>query len=107
MNSESGGRDGRSSSPEPLSVPIKSYLAHAVEGRRDELSRRLGALEGCAVVPALNRDVVVLVTDTADEAAEQALQDHLARVPHLQILTLVAGLDDPEPSETSTQGVEP
>ena len=50
-------------------------------GQRDELTRTLRALEGCAIVPALNRDVVVLVTDTADEAAEQALQDALARVP--------------------------
>jgi hypothetical protein len=75
-------------------VPIKSYLAHAAAGRRDELTRVLRELEGCAIVPALNRDVVVLVTDTADEAAEQALQDALARVPSLQCLTLVAGLSD-------------
>jgi hypothetical protein len=67
-------------------VPIKSYLAHAVEGQRDQLARTLRALEGCAVV--------VLVTDTADEAAEQDLQVRLAQVPGLQCLTLVAGLAD-------------
>jgi hypothetical protein len=38
-----------------LNVPIKSYLAHAVEGQRDELARTLRALEGCAVIPATNR----------------------------------------------------
>jgi nitrate reductase NapAB chaperone NapD len=75
-------------------VPIKSYLAHAVEGQRDQLGRTLRALEGCAIVPATNRDVVVLVTDTADETAEQDLQERLAQVPGLQCLTLVAGLDD-------------
>jgi hypothetical protein len=75
-------------------VPIKSYLAHAIEGQRDQLGRALGALEGCTIVPATNRDVVVLVTDTADEAAEQNLQESLALVPGLQCLTLVAGLDD-------------
>jgi nitrate reductase NapAB chaperone NapD len=80
-------------------VPIKSYLVHAAQGQRDELTRTLRALEGCAIVPALNRDVVVLVTDTADEMAEQALQDALARVPGLQGLTLVAGLADPDLSE--------
>lgn len=80
-------------------MPIKSYLAQSAEGRRDELTRMLLALGGCAIVPALNRDVVVLVTDTADEAAEQALHHALARVPGLQCLTLVAGLADPDSSE--------
>ena len=80
-------------------MPIKSYLAHSAEGRRDELTRMLRALEGCAIVPALNRDVVVLVTDTADETAEQELQDKLARVQGLECLTLVAGLADPDLTE--------
>lgn len=40
-------------------MPIKSYLAHAAQGQRDELTRTLRALEGCGIVPALNRDVVV------------------------------------------------
>ena len=75
-------------------MPIKSYLAHAVEGQRDQLGQALRALEGCAIVPATNRDVVVLVTDTADESAEQDLQESLARVPGLQCLTLVAGFGD-------------
>lgn len=77
-------------------MPIKSYLAHVVEGQRDEVSRRLRRIAGCAVVPAANRDLVVLVTDTPDEAAEQVLADMLGRVPGLRCLTLVAGLADPE-----------
>ena len=81
-------------------MPIKSYLAHVLDGRRDEVARTLDGLAGCSIVPATNRNVVVVVTDTADEAAEQELQDALARVPGLQHLTLVAGLadsDSPEP----------
>ena len=77
-------------------MPIKSYVAHAVEGQRDELTRALAALAGCAVVPAANRDVVVLVTDTADDMAEARLEDALSRVPGLQCLTLVSGLPDPD-----------
>jgi nitrate reductase NapAB chaperone NapD len=84
---------------ERLSMPIKSYLAHAAEGRRDELTRTLRGLSGCTIVPATNRDMVVLVTDTADEAAEQDLQNALTRVPGLQRLTLVAGLSDPDSPE--------
>src|SRR5262245_33911115 len=69
------------------SMPIKSYLAHAFHGRREELARALRGLPGCAVLSATNQDLVVLVTDTADGAAEQALEDRLGRVPGLQCLT--------------------
>jgi hypothetical protein len=81
-------------------MPIKSYLAHSASGRRDELTRTLSALHGCTIVPATNRDVVILVTDTTDEAAEERLRDALARVRELQGLTLVAGLADPHPDES-------
>jgi hypothetical protein len=50
-------------------VPIKSYLAYSVTGRRDALARALAALGGCEVIPASNRDVLVLVTDTPDDDA--------------------------------------
>ena len=80
-------------------MPIKSYLAHAIAGRRDEVAQHLRALASCAVVPATNQDVIVLVTDTPDEAAEEALGRALDRVPGLQCLTLVAGLADPEPPD--------
>jgi hypothetical protein len=46
----------------------------------------------------------VLVTDTPDEAAEEALGRALARVPGLQCLTLVAGLADPESPECPPRG---
>ena len=50
-------------------MPIKSYLAYSVTGRRDALARALAALGGCEVIPASNRDVLVLVTDTPDDDA--------------------------------------
>jgi nitrate reductase NapAB chaperone NapD len=62
-------------------VPIKSYLAYSVTGRRDALARALAALGGCEVIPASNRDVLVLVTDTADESAERILQTTLEACP--------------------------
>lgn len=80
-------------------MPIKSYLVHSASGLRDELTRTLSALQGCTIVPATNRDVVILITDTTDEAAEQRLQNALAQVRGLQWLTLVAGLADPHPGE--------
>jgi hypothetical protein len=85
-------------------VPIKSYLAQAVAGEREQLTRRLRALPGCLVLPAANRDVVVLVTDTLDDSAEEAMEIMLARVPGLQCLTLVAGLADAEGSPRRLEG---
>ena len=75
-------------------MPIKSYLAYAARGRREDLAAAIGALAGCEVVPAANEDLLVVVTDTPDEAAEDALQRALAEVPGIEGLTLVAGVDD-------------
>jgi len=75
-------------------MPIKSYLAYPVSGRLDELTAALRRLPGCDVIPAVNRNLLVLVTDMPDEAAEEALGVMLADVPSLQALALVAGLGD-------------
>ena len=77
-------------------MPIKSYLAYPARGRRDELVAALGRLDGCHVVPAVNRDLVVLVTDTPHEAADRALQEALTGLPALDGLALVAGIGDAE-----------
>jgi hypothetical protein len=77
-------------------MPIKSYLAYPEPGRRDELAAALGLLRGCHVVRATNRELLVLITDTPDEAAEEALGEALTAVPGLQGLGLVAGLADAE-----------
>jgi hypothetical protein len=77
-------------------MPIKGYLAYPVRGRRDELAAALRGLPGCQVVPAVNRELVVLVTDTPDETAEKALETALATLPALEGLGLVAGLGDAE-----------
>jgi nitrate reductase NapAB chaperone NapD len=76
-------------------MPIKSYLAYPVRGRRDDVVGALRALPGCHVIPALNRDLLVVVTDTTDEAADEALHDALTRVEFLEGLALVAGMGEP------------
>ena len=78
-------------------MPIKSYLAYPVRGRRDDVAGALRALPGCQVIPAINRDLLVVVTDTPDETAEEALQEALALVKELEGLALVAGLGDADP----------
>ena len=67
-------------------MPIKSYLAYPVRGQRDALTVALRGLGGC--------EIIVVVTDTPDETAEQALQEALARLPALEGLALVAGVGE-------------
>jgi hypothetical protein len=87
-------------------MPINSYLAYPVKGRRDALAETLRALEGCQIIPAVNRDLLVVVTDTPDEVAEEALQGALGRTEFLEGLALVAGYDgaDPEPDPPRQTG---
>jgi hypothetical protein len=89
-----------------VALPIHGYLAYAVRGRRDALARALGALAGCEVTPATNYDVLVLVTDTPHEAAEQTLQATLGGLPDLASLTLVAGAEDQD-AGGDLRGAEP
>ena len=75
-------------------MPIKSYLAYPVRGQRDALAAALRGLGGCEIIPAVNEEVLVVVTDTPDETAEEALQEALARLPALEGLALVAGVGE-------------
>jgi hypothetical protein len=75
-------------------MPIKSYLAYPVRGQREALAAAVGRLGGCQVFPAANRELLVLVTDTPHEEADEALQDALAAIPELDGLALVAGVAD-------------
>ena len=75
-------------------MPIKRYLAYPVRGRIDELAAALRRFGVCQIFPAINRDVLVLVTDTPHEAADEAVQRALADIPTLDALALVAGVGD-------------
>lgn len=76
-------------------MPIFSYLAIPQSGAKERLCAVLASLPSCTVLPADNHDVVVLVTDTPNESAEEALQKDLRELPYLQSLSLVFGYDEP------------
>jgi hypothetical protein len=86
-----------------VSVPIKSYLAYPARGRHEELVGALRALRACQVIPAVNCDLVVVVTDTSDEAEEEMLQATLTRLELLEGLALVAGLGDADTDSAPNQ----
>ena len=75
-------------------MPIFSYLAMPREGAREDLCAELSNLEYCQIIPAENKEIVVLVTDTPDEDIERSLQLKLKNLTSLQSLSLAFGYDE-------------
>ncbi|MDN5202305.1 hypothetical protein QQ008_13045 [Fulvivirgaceae bacterium BMA10] len=76
-------------------MPIKSYIAFPAKGQRSVLSKELNKLPWCEAIPAENKDVLVLVTDTKDQKEEDLFQEKLNKIKSLDHLTLVSGFNDP------------
>tara|TARA_R110002126_G_scaffold21419_9_gene77426 strand:+ start:82 stop:318 length:237 start_codon:yes stop_codon:yes gene_type:complete len=77
-------------------MPIKSYLAHAISGKKEELMKALLSLGQCEVVPAENEDILALVTDTPNEEVELLLKEKIEALPNLKLLSLVSGFNTPQ-----------
>ncbi len=77
-------------------MPIKSYLAHPHDNKKVELLTALSALEECEVMPAINEDVLVLVTDTLDDASEELLKAKIEKIKSLKLLAMVSGFNSPQ-----------
>jgi nitrate reductase NapAB chaperone NapD len=75
-------------------MPIFAYLAIPVEGGKDTLAAELTALPHCEVIPADNKDILILVTDAPDEKAERNLQNKLQKISSLQSLSMTFGCSD-------------
>lgn len=72
-------------------MPILSFLALPQAGAMEQLCSDLSTMEYCEIIPADNQEVIVLVTDTPDEKAEQNLQKLLKNLPSLQSLSMTFG----------------
>ena len=70
---------------------IKSYLVYPAEGQLETLSKTLNGMPNCEVVPSTNENLLVLVTESEDEAAESTLESNLKAIPTIQAMTLVSG----------------
>ncbi len=74
-------------------MPIKSYLAHPQEGKKEDLLMALSKINHCEVIPAQNKDVIVLVTDTESEIEENILKEKLEAIESLKLFSMVSGFD--------------
>ena len=75
-------------------MPVFSYLAYPVQGAKEELFNDLSALDYCEAMPAENKEILILVTDTPDEKTEKALQKRLRTLKSLQSLGMTFGHTD-------------
>ncbi|MCT4624703.1 MAG: hypothetical protein N4A46_13865 [Schleiferiaceae bacterium] len=77
-------------------MPIKSFIAHPKWGKKEQLIEDLEQLDACEIIPSTNEEIVVLVTDTPDKAADIALEEKLHNLESLQMLSMVSGFDNKE-----------
>ena len=75
-------------------MPVFSYLAYPVKGAKEKLLNDLAALDYCAVTPAENEEILILVTDTPDENVEDELQKNLNSLKSLESLGMTFGHRD-------------
>ena len=68
-----------------------SYIATPVKGNKDQLIHDLSKLKFCEVIPAENRNLVILVTTTPNKDSEQYLQSELKQIKSLESLSMTYG----------------
>ncbi len=86
-------------------MPIKSYLVFPKKGEKDLLTQQLENLHGCEVTPSVNKEVLVLVTDTPNDYEEDSLLETLGSIKEIGHLSLVSGYSDnakQEPPKNTT-----
>ena len=70
-------------------MTIQSYLVYPEPGQAAALTAALAQIPGCDVIPAVNRDLLVLVTDSADEAARKSLETRLETLEGAACIAMV------------------
>lgn len=77
-------------------MPVKSYLAHPLKGKKQQLVESISAIDGCEVIPAENKDVLIVVTDTETRNQDEILKEKIEAIDSLKLLALVSGFDTPK-----------
>ena len=75
-------------------MPILSYIAGPKAGKKQALLQELNRLQYCEAFPADNVDILILVTDTPDKKAEEALQKRLKDMENMESLSMTFGYND-------------
>lgn len=74
-------------------MPIKSYLAHPHDGKKENLIQALQEFEFCEVIPAENKNLLILVTETDTKEQEDQLKEQIESIDSLKLLAMVSGFN--------------
>ena len=74
-------------------MPIKSYLVHPMDGKKEQLIEILSQIPFCELNPSTNKDVIVLVTDTSSVDEEKKLAQKFEAILEIKNMALVSGFD--------------
>lgn len=77
-------------------MSIKSYLVHPHDGKKSELIHTLTSMENCEVIPAENKNLLILVTETNDKLEEEQLKEKLDAIESLKLMAMVSGFNSPK-----------
>lgn len=77
-------------------MPVKSYLAFPMDSQKEALKVELEKIEGCDVIKAENKEVLVVITESPDEKTDEALLVKIRDIKHLKHISLVSGFKDVE-----------
>ena len=75
-------------------MPVFSYLAYPVPGKKEALLNDLAALDYCQATPADNQEILILITDTPNEDREKEIQKKLNNLKSLESLGMTFGHTD-------------
>ncbi len=80
-------------------MPVSSYVVFTDPGVREAVARSLMDFPACDVVPAEAGDVILLVAETDDLAAEADLRDRVEAFPGVRSVVFAFGDVDPDTPE--------
>lgn len=70
-------------------------MAHPVEGQQQKLLEELLSISHCEALPAVNTELLILITDTRNAGEEVSLKIQLESLENLKHLAMVAGFQTP------------
>ncbi len=77
-------------------MPVKSYLAHPEEGQKEDLIKALSKIDHCDVIPAKNKDLLIVVTDTDNKTDDEKVEASIEAIESLKLLAMVSGFNTPK-----------
>ena len=77
-------------------MAIKSYLAFPQDDRKANLKQSIEKLEGCEVIEAENKELLIVVTESPDEKADEQLLQQIRNIDDLKHISLVSGFNNVE-----------